>query len=793
MASYSLNVSLLTKKSEVGISYRGNLLAIKQYRRTLLKQRHPLIGGVVKTIPIDKNHLGCIKVGQELFTNFVYRELFKWKKALKDELVCKNCLTHLLITAAYLKCHTADYPHTTPLCIWIMKNSLLPEGQEFYASYNLRRAKIFDLTQNKMELGDLADDIIYKIEKTCLKQDAKTKMVTRELPSPKAFPSFNLDKESKMWLCNEKPPPEECILSVKEKIRKVILKYGPKEITIPAPEAVKSLGPSLYSDGHVPRCDFEKPEITWKYSWTYQKFKTDAQTEREIWLPPKSYKMCSSWWHFYVEPICKKIPWLVSNDTMKEVRLNLHKRFKPCKSIDLKGFGLQFPHEYILGCMDVINEVYPCEEAEEYRSSVANMLRILSVKMDDGTHVKPIRGVGLGYFSNIMSLVVASLLEEFDVVQMFNDDILIPSDHYEKGIKKLTDHKFIINEKKSGHMWHKVPMFANVSMARNGTLMYYEVQGLKAAVFLKKYHYERKSIHIAAPWVYRWKQTFHYERIFGYEVRRLESQDHPSDLGLTPSAPFRTGWVKGGLLRKYKSPKDGLSEEERRIWSISFPWKTPKDDNFRIAREKAIQKYKDHIWYTEYDEYLNPRIEDKVDGKTMNPDFFLAGYSLPRWADLQSVLFNHETTGRTTMGTYPKRAAYYMLNYLLSDNPIHSWISGGYDVISPFYRIPGVSNTILMLYDSLKKSNRLSSKHVLKRCPENEPVYLSAGSGIEFMKNIMNQDYAKLENFDVGEIISYESDEDESQIIDLDDDLDIDYPDEDGQSSAGDFDAEELW
>jgi hypothetical protein len=702
-----------------------------------------------------------------MFTSFNFRDLRKYRRLLEDTLLCQECTRHLMRTACYLKMHVGQYPHTVILCRELMRSYLTIEGQEQYSSYNKVRAHIFDLKQCKKELGVLEDNPLYQLElrSTNLAGD---KMLTRELPSPKCFPSFKLQKESKMWLTQLDKPTEEQVNSLKEKLRIVLERYGPETLTIPSPEATKSLGPSLYSDGHNPVPDYKKPENTWKYSWDYQRFKTDAQTEREVWLPPKNYKILSSWWHFYTEPIAKSIPWLVCNDTMKQVRLNVHSRFQPCRSIDLKGFGLQFPHEYILACMDVINEIYPSEETKEYRDSVAYMLNILSVRMEDGTYTKPIRGVGLGYFSNLMSIVVASLLAPCDIVQMFNDDILCPDDTYEQALDILTSHSFIINEKKTGDLWHKVPFFANVSMARNGTLHYFEVNGILAAVFTKKYHYQRKAILLASPLRYRWKANFYYEYMFGPEVYPCEAFEHPNKLGLDDTAPYPCNYVKGGLLKHYKSPRPE-SEEFRRLWSISFPWKEPKEDNFHRKRYEAIGKYRHHRAYMEYDEYLNPRIKEKDVWKNTNPDFFLGAYQLPRWADLQSIIANEYTCGRTTMGRNPRTAAHYMLQYLHSDNPIHSWLTGGYEIISPFARDPAPGDWISLLYYKLKRSSVYTAPITNKVKGENK-LSSSIGDGLKFLQGIEisheETDFVISES----DIPSFEPETDSEEFIDLEED-----------------------
>jgi len=455
--------------------------------------------------------------------------------------------------------------------------------------------------------------------------------------------------------------------------------------------------------------------------------------------------------------------------------------------MDLKGFGLQFPKEYALDCMDVIQEYYPCEEAQEYRRSAAHMFERMSVKLDTGEFLVPKRGVGLGYFSNIMSIVIASILTKYDVVKMFNDDMLIPDDTYEDAKQDLIDHSFVINDKKSGHLWYKVPFFANVSLARNGALHYFEVQGMKSAIFTKRYHYERKSLFNACRWIYRWKQCFHYERIFGYEVHKGEAFDHPCMLGLNPKAPYPVGYVKGGMLRKYISPKQQVDEDQRRVWSIMFPWKNPRDHNFHNIRKEAIAKYKNSYWYTEYDEYLNPRIEAKIDIERVNPDYFLAGYQLPRWADYQSIIRHNVTCGRTTMGTNVRKAAHNMLSYLHSDNPIHSWITGGYKIISSFYRIPGVSNKTLELYTHLKRSYNRDSPMSYKTSKEDFKV-LKQGSGLDFMKNIIESNDETV--MTVSAEVEYSDESEYEPSLDLEGDDDEMVFEEDDQESISDDDID---
>jgi hypothetical protein len=660
------------------------------------------------------------------------------------------------------------------------------EGQEVYESYPEIRSHIFDFKQQKKPIPkELEDHPLYQLELSSTDRNGR-KMNTRDMPSINAFPDFELNKESKMWLTQETPPTAEQISRIRQLIRTLLVRYGPKDISIPSSEAVKSIGPNLYSDGHVIKSDFEKPEFTWTSSWDLQRFKTDPRTEREVWLPPKGYKMVSSWWHFFTQPIVEKVPWLIGNETITDVRKDVSRRMKPCRKIDLKGFGLQFPHQYLDAIMEELEQLYPCEETREYRRSTKAMLSKMSIRIKEGEFLKPIRGVGLGYFSNLMSLVVAAVLQSCDIIKMFNDDILCPEEKFQEACNLLTSLGFILNEKKTGGRWIKCAYFAGVCMARAGSLRFYEAQGECAAIFCKRYHYERKAILLACSIPRRWLANYHYERIFGYEIRKGEAFDHPKMLGLDPTASYSTGYVKGGLLRRYQSPKPDEDEEMRRFWSISYPWKNPHDKKKFHEIRKSLKKKVHLVHYTEYEDYLSPEIEE-VRGESLKPDFYLGNYQLPRWADLQSLIWNQSTSGRTTQGAHPKRAAYYMLQYLHSRNPINSWLTGGYRISTYFYREPGVDLFTSLLYESLRNAGRYSGPVVNKtQGPGALAVYVP-GAGSDFLKKhgvieSSEEISVELENLHV----EYERDA-EDEVLDLDD-LDEDYDvayvsDEDDSSS----------
>jgi hypothetical protein len=258
--------------------------------------------------------------------------------------------------------------------------------------------------------------------------------------------------------------------------------------------------------------------------------------------------------------------------------------------------------------------------------------------------------------------------------------------------------------------------------------------------------------------------------------------------GLDPSAPKHTGWVKGGLLAKYTSDKSEL-EEMRRVWSIGIPWKQPKDKDFARKR-KLAKSYKNKVYYNLYDEYNNPKVIDSTGITSVKPDFFLAGYQLPRWSDLQSILFNHISCGRTTQGRNLKVSAKNMLDHLLSNDPIGSWLKGGYEVDSPFYRTPGLTPEFQLLYNSLRNSKMNQDVSVIKTEVKDSYSFMKQGSGSEFLKSLGIQFETTVEEEsqifnidmeDVPDVESYHSDdetfefdEEDENILFSEDDSDVD-------------------
>jgi len=477
-----------------------------------------------------------------------------------------------------------------------------------------------------------------------------------------------------------------------------------------------------YSDGHIKRRNCEEPSITWSDSWDYQTFWTSPTSKREVWLPPKDYKTCSLWWHLFVMPIIEKADDLVGNDQLTEVRKSLQQRMRPCRKIDLKGFGLQFPRSLILVLMKILGEYFPSLELDLMKRQTENLFNKLSVKMPDGRYITPKRGVGLGYYSNLMTIAVRVILDGTYIVKMFNDDILIDSQDYNMGIKMLTDCGLIINEKKSGEFYNRAPYFMNVSMDKKGSVHYQDVQGPWAAAVLARHHYQRKSIFLMVPYAHKWKMRYHYERLFGWEIQRGEVYNHPTMWGINPHATEYVGYVTGGLLRKFTSERIP-DVTEHRVKSTYFPWKKAKESHFDRLRFKA-RKYKRRIWYTGYDEYLHPKMKEAKWINEINFVNQLEPYTVPTWYDLRCILNLGYSTGRFLRGVSPSEARYAMARYCFHRDPIGTMKNGGAIVVTPFHKGPSLSGMNLEIYHALEHVKIIKPQKVEIDLPRKQPVSL---------------------------------------------------------------------
>jgi len=195
---------------------------------------------------------------------------------------------------------------------------------------------------------------------------------------------------------------------------------------------------------------------------------------------------------------------------------------------------------------------------------------------------------------------------------------------------------------------------------------------------------------------------------------------------------------------------------------------------------------------------MHPELEFNFNERGIERDFHVGKFQIPKWADLRNILITGHTTGRITQGVHPGKIARLMLDNMLADDPIRSAVEGGYEVITPWHRVPYVNSMHLELYEALKTCIRDSYRLFKKRDLEHDPpCNLKDGSGIKFLEKIQEIDQIPdiLEDDDIEEAPNIEIPQPLQDIVYLADD-DIDDVDIDesmsniGDDGVGSFDLD---
>jgi len=449
------------------------------------------------------------------FRDFSFTSIRKYKNFLIENYHCSNCIDNVLSTVCYLRAHTTEFPNTRVLCKYLAQN-LTPEMADEYDDYPRLRSHIYeDKLLNKGVDPKSYNSKLYDLELDSSNYGTR-KMNTRDFPNINLFPTFDVPKESKMFLTELDPPNKEQISNFRHLVGRFIKKYGPSILPDIPHEVSSSYSSSWYSDYPEKRRDYEKPR-DFNAPFQYQAFWTSPVQKREVWLPNKNYKTWSTIVHNMCEPILRKCNYVICNDTITEIRKDLFNDIEPMKKIDLKGFGLQFPREYILEVLKEIEDIYNIDNISERVEMTFGKITIKDWEIDN---YHPKRGVGLGYFNNAMVLSIAAILEGLGVKKMFSDDILIKESNYSEAIRRLESFSFIINEKKSGEDWHLAPFFAGVTMTKRGQLRHHEAQSYLCASFRSRYHSTRKTILSQVKLRNRNNVLLDYARCFPHEYKK---------------------------------------------------------------------------------------------------------------------------------------------------------------------------------------------------------------------------------------------------------------------------------
>jgi hypothetical protein len=596
----------------------------------------------------------------------------------------------------------------------ILSKYLLLEGEEMIESAWEDRCQIMNLTfvKRNEDIPEILDHNPF------LKEfwEISGKQKDFYTPSLGCFPSWELNKKSKIDLCNLPLPRKEIVTEFGAEALNFIRTKGPKEIVFPDYTACWKAGNTKFANKEHPQRDGELPDDLGHNAFVYQRFKTDPMTEREVFLPSKPYKVNSTWFNSIYYQMCKNAPEIVAQQTMTDFIDKYLQSPMPCKSIDLKGFGLQFPREFLLEFNRLLRQEYDCDEM---RSGVDICERLFAnmklFRPETGLYEDLPRGTGLGYYELGKSLCVRIMLGDCRIRAMFGDDIRVHQDDYEKARQRLEYFSLVINEKKSGKLAVTEDYFGGIRFQKLRTTApavdrLDHHKGNLAAVFNGGYHwYLKQLVHSIKIKENKMSVILFYEKLWGYEFFKGESLKHPINLGLLRCVPPHMGpQTFHAELATNVAPKSRY----RGIFSEPLEETEKVSKSFSLLRQKEYNKFKKFDLYT----YLSlfPRMEDNK----VKPEHVIGALRQPSWqADRELYLFNAISIQRLH-NLNQDDLVKYAYKFPRSKDPLRTEASGGYSPrysLIPLLADPPPDAELVHLLEKFERANLLESKALNSR------------------------------------------------------------------------------
>jgi len=279
------------------------------------------------------------------------------------------------------------------------------------------------------------------------------------------------------------------------------------------------------------------------------------------------------------------------------------------------------------------------------------------------TVIEPKRGVGLGYFSNIMCLCTWCMIQDYDVVASFADDTLVNENHYEQCVRKLEFYKMPVNLEKSGRKWHYLVYFVGACLTEVDIHYLLSENAVLGAILNQRYHWERKAIVSQLPPDNQVVAAYCLERIFGREFFKGEAMSNIDDGGYLSCIPRESGCTRG----KYAC--DVSPHIIKSQWRYDF---LPSDVVFKTRKDIHTQRR--YRWLSkkrmEHSD-LEPVILHREDDQSRYPCDIENYY--PEWAE-KAYLGLNLTSGSTIGDLSRYEVELALTKYSNSPNPISSFL-----------------------------------------------------------------------------------------------------------------------
>jgi hypothetical protein len=520
------------------------------------------------------------------------------------------------------------------------------------------------------------------------------------------LPLIDVDKGKKMYLSLEpfsedQSKMDELTILVDSYLESLNI----KRLFMPPADCLFKVGNQKCADNGVVRRDRDHVQNI-DGDFIYQRFITQPLTPREVWLPPKIIKYNNNFWMNIGRQFLKRDP-IYPSDNIYETYERLRQNFGVYTRFDMSGFGFQIPREYIRLVAKRISLKYPSPSMSDHLKTLEYLFSRVKVRMPDGFVKEPTRGIGLGYYEDLKTMVIMSILRPYNCISIYGDQGLIGAPDWFSAIAKLRYFDFIVENDHIDMVGHNSLKWSGAKMTPESIITQKGLAEPLLGALFSSTHWERKnslkSLAVEQPEEYNRicdRLTLSYAIIFGSEFGyNDELLDSLNGVGLRNDVPVTLGYTRTYAVCRAKAPvAEPLVDVVystpfgRKVLAKDFPLK--EKIKFQNKRKQIYRKsrYADSASI----DISSPLTEDRCT-KTISERL------IPHWSDLLFLFHHGETAGTLVSGLYHDDILKASLVCPYSKDPFRSYATGGYKVLTPH----GVRAIKVYLFKHRNKTNCL--------------------------------------------------------------------------------------
>jgi len=637
-------------------------------------------GEILPSKPIKNDSFNMQQLAQVQYwvRGFQRRNWYQLRDHMLQNNFSKEFIEAIFQSWVKFKLLSAIRPKWKSFFVWVFKHYLVPEKQERFEYIREVCLEEDASYRHEYERQMKADDCDKRIIEYFIREE-----VIFWIPIC-IFPLVEINGKEKMFYCFKDYNIDDGVLKwLREKVTNYIYNLQIEELFVPPSDILFKVGNQNYNDEGVVRKDYERPSTSFDSSFLYQRFLAQPLKPREVWLPGKSIKNNNLFWMNICRQIISRDPVYPSAD-LEVLHSRVKDKLKDVLRFDISGFGFQYLREYLDVGISCIQELYPCSDIDEQADITRSIFDRVKVQLEDGSFVYPPRGIGLGYYEDLKTLVMLAILSDYDPVSVYGDQGLIKQDNLE-GILKLGELNFELKFDKievCGTRDVVQIKWAGIRMKPDSFLKPKQFLEPMLGAFFSRYHWERKlgllGISREYPKLYKryeLKIAFMYETIFGYEFHHGDTFAHFENCGVLAGVPITEGYSRKYVVESKKAPYSSnlfdITYQTPFRMSSQKAYPTKLSREFQIQRKKLYRStiYTDNVCY----QYSNPRLEynkkDKIFPKV-----------LPEWADFLYLANHGLTSGSLTYGLDESELKLAPIRQVFSQNPLRARAEGGYKI-----------------------------------------------------------------------------------------------------------------